>query len=252
MALIKVPLTCPAAIARGLARRWHRDLSFWLAFLIPCSVILTSCNDKHAGPGQTESPSAQTPNDAAVSPPPATSGPTVTVTVVTYQTQITPNQYASPPGMRMPATRGEEIRYLDLASNRVRLEKYVFDKSGKRLYNTLIMDQTGSYSLDPAKNEAAFTAMTTPVPVRNFDQNVNTAWARERGLTVKTGEWLGRPCDIVYLASAGDVWLWHDIPLKREVKSVTSDMTIEAYRIQENVPIADSLLQVPAGMKVNR
>jgi hypothetical protein len=198
--------------------------------------------------------SAPNPTPRAAKTPAAdvitTPTPKASVTIITYQTQSTPNQYASPPGMRMAATRGEEIRYLDLANNRMRLEEYVFGNSGKRLHQTIIIDQTGSYRFEPGKNEAFFTPMTTPVPVWNFDQNVNTKWARERGLTVKPGQWLNRTCDVVSVGTGNNVWLWNEIPLKKEQKFVGSDTVINAYRIQENASIEVSMLQVPAEMKI--
>ena len=55
--------------------------------------------------------------------------------------------------MRPGPTLGEEVRYLDLANNRMRLEEYVLSRSGKKLDHTTIVDQTGSYRLDPAKNQ---------------------------------------------------------------------------------------------------
>jgi hypothetical protein len=152
--------------------------------------------------------------------------------------------------MRIGATRGEEIRYLDLANNKMRLEKYVFGNSGKRLHQTIIIDPTGSYRFEPGKNEAFFTPMTTPVPVWNFDQNVNTKWARERKLTVKPGQWLDRTCEVVSVGTGNNVWLWNEIPLKKELKAVGSETVISAYRIQENAPIEVAMLQVPAEMKI--
>jgi hypothetical protein len=75
------------------------------------------------------------------------------------------------------ATLGEEIRYLDSANDRMRLERYILSGAGKKLYQTTIINQTGSYRLDPAKNEAVFVKMATPVPVWNFDDNISVAWA---------------------------------------------------------------------------
>jgi hypothetical protein len=247
-----------ARIAGRLAQRWYHHSSFWLTFLIPVAVILTSCG-KQADSGGSESSPVQT-SDSAPNPTPRAATPTTdvptaptpkaSVMIITYQTQSTPNQNTFPPGMRMGATRGEEIRYLDLANNKMRLEKYVFGNSGKKLYQTMIIDQTGSYRFEPGKNEAFFTPMTTPVPVWNFDQNVNTKWARERQLTVKPGQWLNRTCDVVSVGSGNNVWLWNEIPLKKEQKLVGSEIVIDAYRIQENASIDASMLQLPAEMKI--
>jgi len=82
--------------------------------------------------------------------------------IITYETQTTPNQYSAPPGMGAGAVRGEEVRYLDLANNRMRLEEYALVNSAKKLQLTMIVDQTGSYRIEPGKNEALFTPMTTP------------------------------------------------------------------------------------------
>jgi hypothetical protein len=163
---------------------------------------------------------------------------------------MTPNQYSHPPGVNIPATRGEEIRYCDLANNRMRLEEYVFEGSKKRLYETMIIDETGSYRLNPEKNEAFFIKMTTPGPVWNFDEKVSTAWARQVNLTVEPEQFLGRTCDVVHMASSGDVWFWNEIPLKKDLKSVTGEIEIEAYKIDENASIPVSLLQVPPEMKI--
>jgi hypothetical protein len=170
--------------------------------------------------------------------------------VITYQTQMAPNQNSHPPGINFSATRGQEIRYCDVANNRMRLEKYVFDNSKKRLYETIIIDETGSYRLNPEKNEAFFIKMTTSGPVWNFDDKVSTAWARQVNLTVEPEQFLGRTCDVVHLASSGNVWFWNEIPLKKELHTVTSEIDIEAYKIDENASIPVSLLQVPTGMKI--
>src|SRR5262249_48551900 len=134
--------------------------------------------------------------------------------------------------------------------NRMRLEKYVFINSAKKLHQAIIIDQTGSYRLDPVKNEAFFTPMKAPVPVWNFDQNVNTKWAREVNLTVKPGQWLQRPCEVVSVGTGNNVWLWNEIPLKKEQKLIGSDLVIDAYRIQENGSIEASMLQVLPEMKI--
>ena len=224
---------------------------------MPIAVIVTSCG-KPADSDRTDPSPVQT-SDSVPNPTsgaaatPATDGtptPKASVMIITYQTQTTPNQFASPPGMRLAAVRGEEIRYLDLANNRMRLEEYVLGSSGKKLQLTMIIDQTGSYRFEPGKNEAFFTRMTTPVPVWNFDQNVNSKWARERNLTIKPGQWLNRTCDVVSIGTGNNVWLWNEIPLKKEQKFVGSDMVIEAYRIQEDASIEASMLQVPAEMKI--
>ncbi len=254
-----IAVACLARIASRLAQRWYHHSSFWLTFLIPIAVIVTSCG-KQADSGRPEPSPVQT-SDSDPNPTPratatpatdvtTTLTPKVSVMIITYQTQSTPNQYASPPGMRIAATRGEEIRYLDLANNRMRLEKSVFGNSGKKLYQTMIINQTGSYRFEPGKNEAFFTKMSAPVPVWNFDQNVNTTWARERGLTVKPGQWLNRTCDVVSVGSGNNVWLWNEIPLKKEQKLVGSDIVISAYRIQENSSVEAAMLQVPAEMKI--
>src|SRR5262249_2287365 len=119
-------------IASRLAQRWYRHASFW--FLIPVAVIVMSCG-KQAVSGRTESSPVPTSDSAPNPTPPAaktpaaevitTPTPKASVMIITYQTQSTPNQFVAPP-MRVGGTRGEEIRYLDLANNRMRLEKYVF------------------------------------------------------------------------------------------------------------------------------
>lgn len=234
-----------ARLASTVARRLWRP-SLWLTFLIPLAFVLPSCSRKQVDARQADKPTAQASSESAASTP----GPKATVMAITYQWQTTANQFVTPPGMRMAPVVGEEIRYLDLANNRMRLEKYVLEGKGKRLHQTMIIDQTGSYRLDPTKNEAFLIPMTKPVPVWNFDDNINTAWAREVRLTVDPGEWLGRKCDVISLASAGKVWLWNDIPLKKEQKIVGRETIIQAYRIQENTAIDASLLQVPEGMRV--
>jgi len=176
--------------------------------------------------------------------------PKVSVMIITYQTQATPSQNMFPRGVRLAPTVGEEIRYLDLANNRMRVEKFVLGNSGKRLHQTMIIDQTGSYRFTPDKNEAVFIPMKTPVPVWNFDQNINTTWARERGLTVKSGKWLDRSCEVVSHGSGNNVWLWNEIPLKKEQKQVGSETVIGASRIQETASIEASMLQLPERMEI--
>jgi hypothetical protein len=215
----------------------------WLAFVIPLAAALVSCG-KRADSNRADPTPAQAPEDTAAA------GPKVSVMIITYQTQMTPNQYSHPPGIMVSATRGQEIRYLDPNNKRMRLEKYVLENSGNRLYDTMIIDETGSYDLNPAKNEAVFTKMTTPGPVWNFDENVSTAWARQVNLTVDQQQFLGRTCDVVHMASSGNVWFWNEIPLKKELKTVGSEIDIEAYQIKEDASIPASLLQVPDGMSV--
>lgn len=226
------------AAARPSQRR-RVSSSLRLVFFIPMALLMVSCGKK-ADSGRTETSPAQT----------SDSGPKVSVMIITYQTQSAPGQHALPPGVRVPPTLGEEIRYLDLANNRMRLEEYVFGNSGKKLQLTMIIDQTGSYRFEPGTNEAFFIPMTTPVPVWNFDQNINTKWARERQLTVKPGEWLGRTCEVVSVGSGNNVWLWNEIPLKKEQKLVGSEILVSAYRIQENASVEESKFQVPPGMKI--
>jgi hypothetical protein len=221
----------------------------WLPFLS------MSCGRKQANLSQTQ-PSLAIPNEAATptpepaTPTPATPTVKVPVMMIAYQTQTTANQFSAPPGMRGGPTVGEEIRYLDLVNKRMRLEQYVLSGSGKKLYQTMIINRTGSYRLDPAKNEAVYILMAKAVPVWSFDDNINLAWAREHGLTVQPGEWLGRKCDVIGLGGDGKVWLWNDIPLKKEKKNIGSETTIQASRIEENAEIDASLLELPEGMAV--
>lgn len=215
-----------------------------MAYVIPIAILLAACSGKHSDSGQADASSDPAPNEA-VAP-----GPKVPVMAITYQTQITANQISHPPGTMIPATRGREIRYLDLANNRMRLEKYVFEGSKQKLYETTIINQTGSYRLDAEKHEAFFTKMTTSNAVWNFDENVSVAWARQVNLTVGQEQFLNRTCDVVHMASAGNVWFWNEIPLKKELKTVTSEISVEAYQIQEDASIGESLLQVPSEMKI--
>lgn len=114
----------------------------------------------------------------------------------------------------------------------------------------MIIDETGSYRFAPGTNEAVFVQMKTPVPVWNFDQNINTKWAREVQLTIKPGKWLDRECEVVSHGSGNNVWLWNEIPLKKEFKQVGSETIISATRIQEDASIAASKLQLPEGMEI--
>lgn len=110
---------------------YHHPI-FWLLFLIPIAVIVTSCGkqadskpEETASAVQTsdksptpEPPAAKTPEPEAATP----EGPKVPVMIITYQTQSTPSQGMFPPGVRLAPTLGQEIRYLDLANNRMRIE----------------------------------------------------------------------------------------------------------------------------------
>jgi hypothetical protein len=67
---------------------------------------------------------------------------------------------------------------------------------------------------------------------------------------VQPGEWLGRKCDVIGLGGSCKVWLWNDIPLKKETKNIGSETIVQASRIQENTSIDASLLELPEGMTV--
>lgn len=147
-------------------------------------------------------------------------------------------------------TVGEETTYVDLIHNRYRIESTIasttdHDKSKKTLVN--FSDGQRLYTIKPNRPmQATYREVKPGIAM----------WTKfaAAGLTPIGEETVaGHPCKI-YEDRSGKTWVWNDIPLKYEsrVSSDHSSVKSEAIRVEEDIPLDESLFRLPPNVEATR
>ena len=143
---------------------------------------------------------------------------------------------------------GREVRYLDAVHNRERVElNFISVSETDPPQQTWIFDGTTTYLVDMTKKEAA----SLPGRVRGGE----VVWKDEvfpmEKYRLGDEEVAGKPCGVYQVPDSGTKnWYWEGVSLKSEINIPNFVHALEALAVEENLPLAEELFVLPAGITV--
>jgi hypothetical protein len=147
---------------------------------------------------------------------------------------------------------GTEILYLDnngrLSARYSQLTTKAFGSSNKT-DQIVIQNESTTYTIDLInKTGVKSTLKMDEKEMKEWTETAETIW-KDMGFE-KTGEGtvLGKNCDI-YEGMSTKIWVWKNLALKTEI-NMFGKSTIEATRLEVDIPIDNNKFRVPDGIKM--
>lgn len=147
----------------------------------------------------------------------------------------------------------EEIRYIDVSRNKMRIEKFLVTEKEKKLIGIKISNSKGSYQIDPEQKQATFSDLSAGNKAVWTEgilmKGEMASQFSNAGVKITSEKFLGKSCTVLEMMMHKQ-WIWNGILLKHVMDGGPMITVLEATSIQENPKLSPKLFKLPPGVQV--